>query len=61
MKFYLTNNKMKTLIKHIILLVFIAGFILSLKPHKTKQIKKEPILIIIPNFNNNGMNKADSG
>ena len=52
---------MKTLIKYTILMVFCLGFILSLKPHKTQTAKEEPIIIIYPNYNNNGMNKADSG
>lgn len=52
---------MKTLIKYIILLFFIAGFMLSLKPHKLKSKSKEPIINIIPNYDKHGMNKADSG
>lgn len=52
---------MKTLIKYTILLAFSLGFILSLKSHKSKLIKKEPIINIIPNYNKHGMNKADSG
>lgn len=52
---------MKTLIRYIILSVFVAGFILSLKPHKSKSVNKEPITNIIPDYDKHGMNKADSG
>ncbi|MDQ5928552.1 MAG: hypothetical protein QG594_326 [Bacteroidota bacterium] len=52
---------METLIKHTILIVFSLGFILYLKTHKTQTVKEESVIIIYPNYNNNGMNKADSG
>lgn len=48
-------------IKYIFIGLSIFGFIMSLKPCKSKEANKEPIIIIYPNYNNNGMNKADSG
>lgn len=48
-------------IKYIFIGLVLFGFIMSLKPCKSKTVKEEPIIIIHPNYNNNGMDKADSG
>jgi len=50
------------MIKYIFIGLSIFGFILSLKPQKPKiKIVREVQINIVPNYNNNGMNKADSG
>jgi len=49
-------------IKYIFIGLSIFGFFMSLNPPKTKiKVVKEMQINIIPNYNNNGMNKADSG
>ena len=48
-------------IKYIFIGLSIFGFIMSLNPCKSKVVNKKPVIIIRPNYNNNGMNKADSG
>ncbi len=57
---YLFN--MKTLIKYTFILSLVFGFLMSIKPLKPKiKVVREIQINIIPNYNNNGMNKADSG
>jgi hypothetical protein len=53
---------MKTLIKYTFMLSLVFGFLMSLKPPKQKIKEVREIQInTLPNYNNNGLNKADSG
>lgn len=54
---------MKTLIKYTLLLSLPIIFIMSLKPCKIKYIKviRSVEINISPNYNNHGLDKADSG
>lgn len=53
---------MKTLIKYTFILSLVFGFLMSINPPKTKiKVVREIQINIVPNYNNNGMNKADSG
>lgn len=53
---------MKTLIKYTFILSLVFGFLMSIKPPKPKiKILRQIQINILPNYNNNGMNKADSG
>jgi len=53
----------KKLIKYIFIILLPISFIISLKPAAKKPIKivREIQINFVPNFNNNGLNKADSG
>lgn len=53
---------MKTIIKYTFILSLVFGFIMSLKSYKPKVKHIKTIEINInPNYNNHGLNKADSG
>ncbi len=53
---------MKTLIKYTFILFLVFSFLMSLEPPKQKiKVIREIQINIVQNYNNNGMNKADSG
>lgn len=49
-------------INYIFIGLVLFGFLMSLNPAKQKvKVVREIQLNIVPNYNNNGLNKADSG
>lgn len=53
---------MKTVIKYTFILSLVFSFLMSINTPKIKtKVVKEIQINIVPNYNNNGMDKADSG